>query len=319
MGHANFAGAVMFEEDLGGLWISCLMSKWLHWISTYVQLVCMCECPSGLIQSDWMFSCLFCLPKWKEKLAGQVDTEYSKPAVLEEAWRWSKWLTGSPWAPERYGFLPVKIADSWKSFIHVPRLMSIAKEKRWKTFQHIHDLGSAPVLHSSLANKLWRRLTGSTPHPKKDAKSRWGMLMFPEGLVRTIPSLGLVPNDRCKMCLQVLSLSTCPPSHGCSSNSKPLSIKWVDCQRSIYLRLEMHIYFASHHFLGSIPTNLPDLHIWRRLNAKFACSCFGQPQECLNYKPQNSSKLPVRHTRFLTSMGDSFTPFQPLRICPTGP
>ena len=216
----------------------------------------------------------------------------------------------------------LQILGKVSSMFLLGRLMSIAKEKRWKTFQHIHDLGSAPVLHSSLANKLWRRLTGSTPHPKKDAKSRWGMLMFPEGLVRTtlgIPSLGLVPNDRCKMCLQVLSLSTCPPSHGGSSNSKPLSIKWVDCQRSIYLRLEMHIYFASHHFLGSIPTNLPDLHIWRRLNAKFACSCFGQLQECLNYKPQNSSKLPVRHTRFLTSMGDSFTPFQPLRICPTGP
>lgn len=119
----------MFEEDLGGLWISCLMSKWLHWISTYVHLVCMCDCHSGSIQSDWMFSCLFCLPKWKQKLAGQVDAEYSKPAVLEEAWRWSKWLTGSPWAPERYGFLPVKIVDSWKGFIHVPRLMSIAKEK----------------------------------------------------------------------------------------------------------------------------------------------------------------------------------------------
>ena len=177
----------MFEEDLGGLWISCLMSKWLHWISTYVHLVCMCDCHSGIIQSDWMFSCLFCLPKWKQKLAGQVDAEYSKPAVLEEAWRWSKWLTGSLWAPERYGFLPVKIVDSWKGFIHVPRLMSIAKEKRWKKIQHIHDLGSAPVLpYQQIVEKAYGWHSAS----KKDAKSRWWMLMFPEGLGRT--TLGFI-------------------------------------------------------------------------------------------------------------------------------
>lgn len=124
----------------------------------------MCDCHSGSIQSDWMFSCLFCLPKWKQKLAGQVDAEYSKPAVLEEAWRWSKLLTGSPWAPERYGFLPVKIVDSWKGFIHVPRLMSIAKEKGGK---HSNIFMIWAVLHSSLTNKFWRKLTGGAPHPKK--------------------------------------------------------------------------------------------------------------------------------------------------------
>ena len=135
-GTCQFCGSSNVRRGFGGLWISCLMSKWLHWISTYVQLVCMCDCHSGSIQSDWMFSCFFCLPKWKQKLAGQVDAEYSKRAVLEEAWRWSKLLTGSPWAPERYGFLPVKIADSWKSFIHVPRLMSFAREKGGKIPTH---------------------------------------------------------------------------------------------------------------------------------------------------------------------------------------
>lgn len=140
----------------------------------YVHLVCICDCHSGIIRSDWVFSCLFaCLSERKNLLDRLM---LSTPSLLF----WKKlgddlncWLAHHE--PQKEMASLVKIADSWKSFIHVPRLMSIAKEKGGK--------------HSNIF-MIWALLQCSTAPWCSCWDCPW------------IYSLSLGSNDRCKLCLQ---------------------------------------------------------------------------------------------------------------------
>ena len=169
MGHANFTGEECSKRIWGGFGfhVSCPNSciEFPHMFSWFVRV--------NVIQDLYrvigcFHVCFACLSE-RKNLRGRLML--STPSLLS----WKKlgddlncWLAHyEPQKGMAFCQWKLQILGKVSSMFLLGRLMSIAKEKRWKTFQHIHDLGSAPVLHSSLANKLWRKLTGGAPHPKK--------------------------------------------------------------------------------------------------------------------------------------------------------
>lgn len=164
MGHVSFCGRVMFEEDSGGFGfhVSC-QNDFIEFPHLFIWFVCVIVIQEVYRVIGCFHVCFACLSESKNLLGRLM---LSTPSLLS----WKKlgddlngWLAhhetqkGMAFCQWKLQ-IPGKVSSMFLGWCQLPR-------RKGGKNSNIFMIWA--VLQCSLTNKLWRRLTGGTPHPKK--------------------------------------------------------------------------------------------------------------------------------------------------------